>query len=69
MLESANNNQNEISVIDVKCDLAVNCNQKISNVELSRRESAWKLNTQDVEGFLRSLTIIYTSSYGQWFRS
>jgi hypothetical protein len=69
MLESANNIQNEILVTDVKSDLTTNGNQKISNLGLFQGELVWKRNTQDAEGFLKFLTIIYTSSYGQWFGS
>jgi hypothetical protein len=59
----------KISVTDVKYGLTANSSKKYSKLGLLWWESNWELNTQDVEGFLRFLKIIYTSAYGQGFGS
>jgi hypothetical protein len=60
MLESSNNIQNNDSVTDIKSDLTMNYNQKISNLRLLCLESDMKLNTKIIEHFLIFPKAIYT---------
>jgi hypothetical protein len=69
VLESANNLQTRILVIDVNSDLTTTSSQKTSNLEPFWGKSDHDPNIIVIEDSFLFLTVIYTPWYNKWSKS